>query len=172
MIAFKACQKYVLLVLLLIFWSIVPVYIIAQNPVPTAMVWLSTDCPLSQKYTRTLSLLEQNYSDKSVQWKAIFVNEKIKSVKRFLEKYSLTMPYILDENKMITTRYKATITPEVVLVVDEKIVYRGAIDNQVLALGKFADSATAHYLQVAIDSILSGKIIAIPNTQAIGCIIQ
>ena len=146
--------------------------VVAQDATPTAMIWLRTDCPLSQNYTRTLSQLQQKYGDKSVHWKAVFVNEKAKNVKRFLKKYRLNIPYVLDQNKVLTLRYNATITPEAILVQNNKILYQGAIDNQAVALGKFSQYATQHYLQAAIDSTLAGKAIDIVKTQAIGCIIE
>lgn len=157
---------------LVIFFSMTLSSATAQHTKLTAIVWLSTDCPLSQKYSRTINLLKARYTYAEVHWMLVFVNEKKKFVEKFVKKYALEIPYILDKNKTLTKQYQATITPEAVLVAEDKIVYRGAIDNQVLALGKFADSATACYLQAAIDSVLSGRPIAIAKTTPIGCIIE
>ena len=51
------------------------------------------------------------------------------------------------------------------------MVYRGRIDNVYAALGKRRPEATEHDLRKALDEVLSGRPVAEPRTQAIGCYI-
>ena len=114
-------------------------------------VWLSADCPLSQKYTLTLRQLSQQYAPDSIIFIAVFPSNTKKEIKSFFKKYKLDFDFQRDKDKRLTRKFNATITPEVVLVTaDEKVFYQGAIDNQAIALGKFSPEATEKYLQNAI----------------------
>lgn len=136
-------------------------------------VWLSADCPLSQKYTLTLRQLSQLHTPDSIIFMAVFPSNTKKEIKTFIKKYKLTVDFQQDIDKRLTQKFSATITPEVVLVdANEKVFYQGAIDNQAIALGKFLPEATEKYLQNAIQELLSGQICTIPKTTPIGCFIE
>lgn len=138
-----------------------------------AYVWLSVDCPLSQKYTLTLRQLSQHHAKDSVTFIAVFPSNTRKEIKSFIKKYQLTIDFQQDKKRYLTKKFNTTITPEVVLVdANEKVFYQGAIDNQVIALGKFLAEATEKYLQDAIQNLLLGQPCTLPKTTAIGCVIE
>jgi hypothetical protein len=79
---------------------------------------------------------------------------------------------IADNDRSVAGRVKAEITPEVALL-DAKgeLRYRGRIDNFYAALGKTRRNVTEHNLTDALDAVLAGKQVAIPETKALGCYI-
>lgn len=137
------------------------------------LVWLSSDCPLSQKYTLVLRKLSEQHDKDSISFLAIFPSNSKKEIKAFIKKYHLTFAAQADKERKLTKQYEATITPEVVLLDHHgQIFYRGAIDNQATALGKFMPSATENYLQNAIEQLIVGHPCTLAKTTPIGCIIE
>jgi hypothetical protein len=94
-----------------------------------------------------------------------------KMVERAKEK-SYPFPYLVDESQKVTKRFGATNTPHMyILKKDEnkyKVVYIGTIDNN----PKAAEKASTHYIDDAMESLLSGKEIEVNKTKAIGCTIK
>lgn len=99
-------------------------------------------------------------------------NEKTR--KAFGKKYELSFPLNGDSGQVLTNKFQAEITPEVVVEDDEThtILYRGKIDNSFASLGKRRTVVTEHYLRDAIESWVFRKKILISKTKAVGCIIQ
>jgi hypothetical protein len=63
------------------------------------------------------------------------------------------------------------VTPEAAVYAGGRIVYRGRIDDRHVDLGVERPSATRHELADALASIVAGKAVAQPTTQAVGCFI-
>ena len=81
---------------------------------------------------------------------------------------------LVDDRKMLMTeKLDARVTPEAfILDKNQKVVYRGAIDNWFYELGRYRLTITENYLIDAIEASLQGKVPAIKRTEAIGCYIQ
>src|SRR5690606_28524540 len=61
-----------------------------------------------------------------------------------------------------------------VIVIDPRdwtIAYRGAIDDRIGYETQQAE-AKRHYLAAALDALLAGKAVAVPRTEAKGCIVN
>ena len=72
-----------------------------------------------------------------------------------------------------TSKYGATVTPEVVLVDDKGTVrYQGRIDNSYARVGKRRTRTTSSELKDALKAVTSGKPVKTPAVPAIGCIIE
>jgi hypothetical protein len=57
------------------------------------------------------------------------------------------------------------------VVVAGKVVYRGRIDDRYVDLGLERPAATTHDLGDALEAVMTGKPVAHPTTQAVGCYI-
>jgi peroxiredoxin len=78
-------------------------------------------------------------------------------------------PYLRDEEQNAASTYGATHTPEIFLFNKErKLVYHGKIDDN----WQQPDKVRNKYLKNAIDELLKGKEISIPETYSIGCTIK
>ncbi len=63
-----------------------------------------------------------------------------------------------------------TVTPEVaVMSADQKLLYRGRIDDRYVEFGKDRPEPTVRDLERALDAILAGKPVPVRETQAVGC---
>jgi hypothetical protein len=82
------------------------------------------------------------------------------------------MPIVLDPRNLLATRTGARITPEAVLVgADEKMAYRGRIDDLYADYGKRRPEPTTRDLRRALDAFLAGRTVPEAGGAAVGCFI-
>jgi peroxiredoxin len=133
-------------------------------------------CPYAQAYQNRLISLQNEYASKDVQFVLINPNDAVKQPqdsydnmqKRAKEK-NYPFPYLHDESQQVAKAYGANRTPEAYLIVNNKVVYRGRIDdNTEEAQVKQRD------LKDAIDKVLAGTPDQIETamTKAFGCTIK
>ena len=82
------------------------------------------------------------------------------------------IPAAIDATREVATAAGASVTPTAVVV--ERgggVRYRGRIDNLYAALGRTRRTVTDHYLRDALDAVIAGEPVLVPETPAIGCYI-
>lgn len=137
-------------------------------------VFLSPECPLCQNYTKVLNDIHDRFKNSLKMYGIIpGVSYTNASIINYLETYDINFPILKDENQEFAKYFEASITPEVLLLDGSaRLIYRGAIDNWAISLGKQRVRTTAHYLQDAIEDSLLGLPVDIKQTQAVGCTIN
>lgn len=150
--------------------------LISQNktvaPV-TVFVFLSESCAICQSYTLPLKALYRQYH-RQVEFVGVFPDEGLSAgdLEAFRTTYAIPFKLITDSGNALTQRLHATVTPEVfVQTAEQEIIYSGRIDNSFYAVGKRRKLVTTHELEDALSQYTSGRRIAVPKTQAVGCII-
>ena len=141
----------------------------------SAFIFLSPECPLSQKYSLSIKNIYTRYLDKKIAVYLVFPGKLYNKneINFFLSEYNLQFVSIEDEDKKLTSCLGAAITPEAFLIDSAgRILYKGAIDNWFIDIGQKREVITAHYLDDAIQSFLSGRPVKISQTKAAGCIIE
>ncbi|MGJ1351001.1 redoxin domain-containing protein [Sphingobacterium spiritivorum] len=144
------------------------------NNKPHVFIFYSSDCPLSQKYTLTISNLYNKYTGK-INFVGVFPGKEHgpEEYQNFKDKYNINYMLIKDEKFNLTSHLKATITPEVFLIDKSgKIIYHGAIDDWAVKLGKTKQQPTINYLENAIESLLNNKNVQSDYIKPIGCYIE
>jgi peroxiredoxin len=140
-------------------------------------IFLSETCPICQSVTSELKKLHQQFGPLQVEFIGLFPDGILSDAQTraaFGKKYGLSFPLLADSGQLITRKFNAEITPEVVVVNNETeaILYRGKVDNSYASLGKRRTVVTEHYLRQALESWMAGKNILLSETQPVGCIIQ
>jgi thiol-disulfide isomerase/thioredoxin len=148
----------------------------AGRPAPSlrVLIFLETECPISQKTTARVQKLADEYAGR-VAFEAVYPTETVtrREVETFERDYTFRLPRRLDPGHKLVKRYKATTTPEVfLLTTGDQILYRGSVDNQFYKLGKYRPAPTEHYLKDAIDAALEGRPITVAQVQPVGCLIN
>jgi hypothetical protein len=78
-----------------------------------------------------------------------------------------------DPEKMLVQKWKATTAPSCFLIYKNEVIYHGAIDNSIVALGGMKRRAgIKHYLLTAIESKLNGNQVAHSFQNPVGCFID
>jgi peroxiredoxin len=139
------------------------------------LVFIATDCPISNRYSPLLHSMETEYARKGVPFLAVFSDPAVSTAaaKKHLSEYSLGMPGLMDPSRSLARQTGARVTPEAVVLSPEgAVLYRGRIDNRYVDWGKTRPEATEQDLREALDEILAGKPVARPVTHALGCAIN
>jgi thioredoxin-related protein len=138
------------------------------------LIFLSPECPLCKNYSLVFNTLQQKFNS-SVKFYGIVPGRTYttEDVQRYTTEYKIQFPVWLDLQKELSNYIRATVTPEVVLINKSGVVvYRGAVDDWVLALGQKKQKPQQHYLEEAINSYLQNKEVLVKQTSPIGCLIN
>ena len=137
-------------------------------------VFLSPDCPLCRNYAPIINKLEHDYKEEIEIYGIIpGASYPDSEVNEFIHTFSVKYPVLKDSKQQLKKQFNATTTPEVYLLDDAGIViYRGAIDNWAIDLGKKRVQATEYYLAEAVKNKLNNIPVAIRYVQPVGCIIN
>lgn len=138
------------------------------------LVFLSPECPLSQNYSVVLQQLSNEFAD-IIQVYGIIPGSTVtkKEIQKFANKYKILFPLYSDKSMTTIKAVHATTTPEVVLLdLEGHLVYRGAIDDWAVELGKKKSKASNEYLRNALLQVRSGLPVQIVMKEPVGCLIN
>jgi len=135
--------------------------------------FLGCECPLAKLYTDRLNQLANEFVDADVQFIGINSNpqDSFDELVKFAADQQLKFPLAKDHDATVMTSFGATRTPEVVAIDSlGSVVYRGRIDDQYRP-GVAQTQPKRNDLREAIVDYLAGRPIAVPRTNAAGCLV-
>jgi peroxiredoxin len=135
------------------------------------LVFIGTDCPVTQRYAPRIEALRQSFAHRGIKFLGISSNvqDAPAQVVRFARDFKLNFPIIKDIASQVANTLGAQRTPEVFLIDKERrIRYRGRIDDQI---DDEVDRSqpTRPDLEIAIEEVLAGREVSLPNTRVTGC---
>lgn len=141
------------------------------------LLFVSSDCPISNAYAPEMQRICGEYAAKGVACTLVYEDSAIDAaqVRRHLAEYRFDRAHAplkaaIDATRAIATHANATVTPQAVVVDASGVIrYRGRIDNFYVAFGKTRQQVTIRDLRDALDAVLSGRRVARPETDALGC---
>jgi thiol-disulfide isomerase/thioredoxin len=138
------------------------------------LVFVRTDCPVSNRYAPTIQRLSEAYAGKAAFWLVYpSKSESAEAIRKHGQEYSYKIPALRDPQHVLVKESHAQITPEVaVFGANRKLIYHGRIDNLYEDIGRARNAATTHELEDAISAALGGKSLAANATHAVGCYIS
>lgn len=134
------------------------------------LMFISTQCPVSNSYNEKMNELYQNYHTKNIAFIGLNSNkaEAAENIKEHAEDHGFQFPILKDKNNIIADRLDAQVTPEIyVLNTNFEILYHGRIDD-----ARGSGLAKNNDLINALNEILTGKEVAVKRTRAMGCTIK
>jgi peroxiredoxin len=136
----------------------------------TVLVWVSTQCPVSNAYNERMEQIATSYASRGVQFVGINSNatEPTSGVAAHAKTNGLTFPIYKDDGNKVADQFEARVTPEV-FIADEKgtLVWHGPIDDQ-----QNPNQVSKKYLQAALDAVLAGQTPPAADKRPFGCGIQ
>jgi thiol-disulfide isomerase/thioredoxin len=137
---------------------------------PTAVIFVSTQCPVSNAYNGRMASLYADYESKNFNF--VFVNanstEDQATVDQHAKQQGWAFPVYKDPGNKLADQLNAQVTPEVFLF-DKTgtLLYHGRIDDSQKESGIRTKDARA-----AFDAVLGGKAVPVAETKAFGCTIK
>jgi peroxiredoxin len=133
-------------------------------------------CPYVQANEDRIRQIQKDYKDKGVEVIAINSNDdkgypedSFDNMKKRAAEKKFNFLYLRDDIQSVAHAYDATHTPEIFLFDKErKLAFHGKIDDNWQEPNKVQNP----YLRNALDELLAGKEISVPETFTIGCTIK
>lgn len=140
------------------------------------IIFSCNHCPYVQAYEERMKQIQEDYQQKGVTLIAINSNEDVnypddsfKNMKKRADEQNFNFLYLRDDDQSVARAYDATHTPEIFLFdKDRKLAFHGKIDDN----WQEPEKVQNHYLRNALDELLAGKEISVPETFTIGCTIK
>jgi thiol-disulfide isomerase/thioredoxin len=138
------------------------------------LVFLRTDCPISNRYAPTIQKLSEQYAARAAFWLVYpSKSESAEVIRKHEREYGYKIPALRDPQHVLVRQSQVEITPEVaVFGADRRLVYHGRIDNLYQDVGRTRSVATTHELGDAISAAIGGKRLQVDATQGVGCYIS
>jgi hypothetical protein len=138
-------------------------------------VFLGENCVISRHYTALLRELHGQYADQGVQFLGVFPNgySTEAGIAAFQEKYLIPFGLQKDSAQVLTRRFQATVTPEVVVWDEESqsVRYQGRLDDQYARVGRRRLQPTQSELVDVLAAWREDRPIAVAHAPAVGCFI-
>ena len=140
----------------------------------TVLIFVRTDCPISNRYAPTLQKLAAEHAGKARFWLVYpDKSESASDIERHLRQYNYQqISGVRDPEHDLVKAAQAQITPEAaVFDKNSHLIYHGRIDNWYQSFGHARSAPTTHELDDAINAALEGKPVPAAETKAVGCYI-
>jgi mono/diheme cytochrome c family protein/thiol-disulfide isomerase/thioredoxin len=138
----------------------------------SAVIFVSTQCPISNKYMPELNRLAKEHANDGIRIYAVISDPTTSraAAMQYAKEYQIGFPVLFDASGELAQRLAPTMTPEA-LVLDRagEVRYRGRIDDLWIDLRKQKSTATTHDLADALTAVAAGKAPATAKTPTIGC---
>lgn len=136
----------------------------------TAIMFISTRCPISNAYNERMVKLHQTYAGKGVAFVGINSNkeETSEEIASHCKENGFKFVVLKDERNKTADAYGAQVTPEILIVNSQgTLLYHGRIDDN-----RNESRVENRDLTAALDVILAGKEPPRTETKAFGCTIK
>ncbi|MDP4114995.1 MAG: thioredoxin family protein [Bacteroidota bacterium] len=140
------------------------------------IIFSCNHCPYVQAYENRIIKIQSDYADKGLAVAAISSNDEIKypedsfeEMKKRAKEKGFNFLYLRDSSQETAKSFDASHTPEIFLFDKQrKLAFHGKIDDN----WKDEEAVQSNYLRDAIEELLAGKEISVPETFTIGCTIK
>ncbi len=138
------------------------------------MLFIRTDCPISNRYAPELQRLYTVYSKFGIDFLLVYPESGLTpaAMKQHANEYGYSIPAVLDPDHHYVARANARVTPEAAVFVKDKLVYLGRIDDSYAAIGKARAQPEHRDLDEELSAISAGKIPPFHQTTSVGCAIE
>lgn len=150
----------------------------AKKPVKVvAVMFIATECPVSNDYNGRMEALNKAYAAKGVAFIGVNSNntETVKDIVAHKKMAKFTFPVLKDMDNKIADAWNAQVTPEVYLLAVQKkgdatsfvLKYHGSVDDS-----QNDAKVQTKFVERALDALLAGKPVSKAETKAFGCTIK
>ena len=139
---------------------------------PIVLVFVRTDCPVSNRYAPLIQKISSHYGDKVGFW-LVYLGKtaSVEKIRQHKAEFSYKLDALRDPQHVLVSQAQVQVTPEAaVFDAQHRLIYHGRIDNLYEDIGRSRLAATTHELDDAIQAALNGKTPP-PGAPGVGCFI-
>ncbi len=137
------------------------------------VVFLGTECPVSNAYAPVLAALAREYGPKGVAFVGVNSNRQddAAAVAKHAKEFSIPFVVLKDDGAILADRFAAKRTPEAFVLDGTRTVrYRGRVDDQ-FDKGIKRVKAESRELADALNAVLAGEQVKTAATEPAGCFV-
>ncbi len=145
---------------------------LAASGKPVVLIFVRTDCPISNRYAPLIQRISAEYGAKVGLW-LVYPSRTAtaEKIRRHEHDFGYKLPALRDPQHVLASQAQVQVTPEAaVFDANHHLLYHGRIDDLFQDFGRARPAATTHELVDAIQAALSGKT-APPSAPGVGCFI-
>jgi AhpC/TSA family len=144
-----------------------------------AVVFVATDCPISNRYLPLLVQLAHQFASRGVRLWLIYPNpgDTLAAVRSHQLQYPAagSLPQLIAPAPRLLAHAHVHVTPEAAILsldsIHQPALWHGRIDDRYLSFGTQRPTATRHDLADALTATLAGHLPALPPAPPVGCAI-
>jgi hypothetical protein len=134
------------------------------------LVFLRTDCPISNRYAPELLRLQRQF--KNIRFWLVYPNDEAAAIEQHLTTYGFTrLQALRDPQQTLVKLARAQVTPEAAVFINGNLIYRGRIDDRVIAFGKQRPQPKQRELAATLTAVAQGTKLSFKEQPAVGCYI-
>lgn len=141
---------------------------------PMVLIFVRTDCPVSNRYAPTIQALSHKYSGQA--FIALVYPDKTETssqIEKHLHEYGYKITALRDTQHGLVKVSEVEITPEAAVFNGKgELIYHGRIDNWYKDFGHARPAPTTHELDQAINAALNSGRAAPASVGGVGCYIS
>jgi len=141
----------------------------------TVLVFIRTDCPLSNRYAPEIQRLATKFKRSGVSFWLVYPSDddSVPVIRKHLAEYGYATGAVRDPQHTLVGLAKARVTPEAAIIgPGRRLFYHGRIDDRYVDFGKARPTPSSHDLEEAIEAVLGGRTPPLAATRGIGCYIE
>ena len=138
----------------------------------TVLFFVLPDCPVANGYAPEIGRIITRYRKEGIAGHVVYVARDLPpaAARQHAREYGYADRALLDPEHRLVRAAGATVSPEaVVLSPAGELLYRGRIDDRMVALGQKRAEPARRDLRLALDAIVAGRPVDVARTTAIGC---
>jgi hypothetical protein len=142
------------------------------RPGIVALIFVRTDCPIANRYAPTIRALVKEHEPRGVRFVLVYPDADAtpEAIAAHRREYDLPVEALRDPNHEWVARAGVRVTPEVaVFDAEQRLAYRGRIDDRFPLQGVAKSAASVHDLDLALDALERGEAPPASSRPAVGC---
>lgn len=145
----------------------------AEGVAATVLLFVMTDCPISNRYAPEVRRLHGEFGG-AVRFWLVYVDARRPSGELREHRSSFGYPFaaLRDVDGALAAHAGATVTPQAaVFDAARRLVYRGRIDDRFVAFGVARRAPRTRDLRDRLSRLAAGEVLSFSETRAVGCYI-
>jgi len=145
---------------------------LAATTAATVLVFVTTECPISNRYAPEVQRVEREFSPRGVKFFLVYSSrlDTVAEIRAHLSAHGYAIPALRDPDGVLVARAKARRTPEAaVFGPSHALAYSGRIDDRFVDFGQERQVPQHHDLESALAAVLRGEPVVPNRRDAVGC---